>query len=178
MSSIDFSGPEIRQAFFIVSPTVKGTYVCKECEATIKSANGCTNLVTHVSGHEGWQQKLIDARKEGRPLDSFVKKLVSAKASNLFGWIQQCVFNDLPFTYVENQYVKKFSKLTPICRKTMIKYMEAIRDKVELQIKSKLTDENGNRRKVGLIFDCKYNIYLQYRYFNKYVFYNCSLDLF
>ena len=43
MSSIDLSGPEIRQAFFIVSPTVKGTYVCKECEATIKSANGCTN---------------------------------------------------------------------------------------------------------------------------------------
>ena len=37
MLSIDFSGPEIRQAFFIVSPTVK------ECEATKKSANGCTN---------------------------------------------------------------------------------------------------------------------------------------
>ena len=39
MSFIGFSGPEIRQAFFIVSPTVKGTYVCKECGANKQLLN-------------------------------------------------------------------------------------------------------------------------------------------
>ena len=114
----------MREAFFekISEGENNFCFKCKECGGKYKSKNGNTNLISHVASHPNWLQKIVAAKSQGGPLDQFVERKCSSKAVNLFRWMEQCVMNDEPFDFVENQYVRKNSRNEPITKETLLKY--------------------------------------------------------
>ena len=58
-------------------------------------------------------------------MDSFVT-LVSAKAKNIYCWMQWVVNRNKPLTFVEESESKLYSTLQPISRKTLTHYLEKV----------------------------------------------------
>lgn len=114
---------------------------------------GCTNLVKHSSVclKDDFinQLTLFKKRKLGQDssttTDIFEIRTISAKARNIYGWLEQLVMNDRPFSFVENKFDTKYSKLEPISSKTLIHYCEAVGAKVEEAIRSKPTFVQSKR---------------------------------
>ena len=61
----------------------------------------------------------------------------------MYRWLEQLIFNDETFSFVENKYVKKNSKLEPIGRGTMMKYLEMLGVKVERKLSEILPAQFG-----------------------------------
>jgi hypothetical protein len=146
------SGSDVREAFFEkVSEGEHHFFKCKECGGKYKSKHGNSNLLSHVTSHPEWLQKIMAAKSRGGPLDHFVERKCSPKAINLYRWIEQCVMNDEPFDFVENPYVKKNSRNESISTETLVKYLELLFTKVEEKLKAKINAVTPKR--FGLIFD-------------------------
>ena len=61
--------------------------------------------------------------------------------------LEWVIMADLPFTFVENDLTRKFSKLGVLSRSTFMKYLQGVTKEVEMIIKKQLPS------KFGLIFD-------------------------
>jgi hypothetical protein len=61
----------------------------------------------------------------------------------MYRWLEQLIFNDEPFNFVENKYVKKNSKLEPIGRRSLLKYLEMLGIKVERKLREILPTNFG-----------------------------------
>ena len=81
------------------------------------------------------------------PIQGYFPPVVSKEAANIFGWVEQCVTNLEPFTFVEDKIVRKYSKLSPICTKTLVKYLERLGKAVERKLRDLIPDT------FGLVFD-------------------------
>ena len=53
------------------------------------------------------------------------------------------VMNGLSFSFVENEYNKKYTSLNPISRPTLMKYLELVKEKVEQKITVLLPEKYG-----------------------------------
>jgi hypothetical protein len=146
------NGNDVRVAFFErIGEDSEHSFKCKECGGVYKSKNGNSNLIAHAANHDGWISKIVSAKATGGPLDQFVCRKVSPKASNLYRWMEQCVMNDECFDFVENQYVRKNSRNESIHTQTLVKYLELVREKVENKLKDVLNAVHPKR--FGLVFD-------------------------
>ncbi len=76
-------------------------------------------------------------------IEKYFAKNISPKAANMYRWLEQLIFNDEPFNYVENKYVKKNSKLEPIGRRSLLKYLEMLGSKVERKLREILPTNFG-----------------------------------
>ena len=135
------TGPNAKKHFF--SPVAGRTdyYHCRSCGTDGKSYKqtrkaGNQNLLSHLeaSHKDEWKDELVKVMKEGMekgPMYAFIPQTATPKAVNLYGWLIQCVQNDEPFAFVENNLKRKYSSLKPICTKTLIKYLELLGGKVE-----------------------------------------------
>ena len=63
-------------------------------------------------------------------LDDYVRRTASDKAINLFNWIDWEVFENLPFSAVENPRMRKCSSLQPITIDALMKCMELLSQRV------------------------------------------------
>ena len=123
-----------------------------------KSAGGWTNILSHAHTKRGhsrsWTEFALDELKiklaqqggEMGPLDKHVIKS-SPEAQKLFGWMEQVIMADLPQSWVENQYARKYTNLDVTDRKTFAKYMDLLKDEVQEKIAQELPET------FGLVFD-------------------------
>ena len=70
--------------------------------------------------HPNWQSKMTAVHDESTAFSAFY---VDSKSSNLFGWLEWVIEDNLPFSFCERKNTKKYSKLDPISVKTFMKYL-------------------------------------------------------
>lgn len=123
-------------------------YKCKCGNKRVKTG-GWSNLLTHVTQSHKEEYKsvyLAALSGDGGAIEQFVSQC-SSKSKNIYGWMEQIVMNDLPQTFVENVFVKRYSRLLPISRNTVNKYLVRCQSIVKVIIKKMLPET------FGLIFD-------------------------
>ena len=119
-------------------------YVC-ECgrKRKQKPNTGFSNLINHLNtDHANWKQNM-----KLRNQTFLISAEVSAKAYNIFAWIDWIITDNRVLRFVEGELTRKYSNLTPIDTDTLVKYMDKLVTSVEANIKENLPE------KFGLIFD-------------------------
>ncbi|KAI3657095.1 hypothetical protein MP638_005789 [Amoeboaphelidium occidentale] len=121
---------------------------CKLCSKTIKvkEKTGCSNFKTHACKHSAAVESInaaIEAEKDGSKARLKVSTTVDQKHLNIFGWIEWILMCNLAFSFVSNQYTRKYCNLLPICVNTLKKYMTKLLVKVEEIIADELPDKFG-----------------------------------
>ena len=74
--------------------------------------------------------------------------MIEPTAKNIFGWIDQITSLNLPFSFCENKVANKYSSLSGISRKTVMKYMKLISQKMVQKMKEEFKD-----KVLGMVFD-------------------------
>ena len=126
---------------------------CKEYECRVcgvkrkKNKSGYTNLTDHLSAeHVKWKEVLLRAKSKthkGGAMDKFLKPAVNEKFKNIFRWMHWIIKGKHPFSFCENVYSRKYSKLTPICRNTLMKYMNGVYERVKRKLSKLLPSTFG-----------------------------------
>ena len=112
---------------------------CNECKVRRKqiTGSGYNNLYTHITAkHTDYREKVLSK-------NSKLTFVASPRAVNIYGWMDWVVMNGLPFSFVENEYNKKYTSLNPISRPTLMKYLELVEEKVEQKITVLLPEKFG-----------------------------------
>jgi len=73
--------------------------------------------------------------------------LIPKKDQVAYHWLEWIIMGGLPFSFVENEFARKNSKHEPICTKTLMKYIAALKLKVRDSIKGEIPNQ------FGIIFD-------------------------
>ena len=127
------SNEKICRAYFQAIDTENGEKInrkwkCK-CGNLRTRGNGWTNLMEHIkAAHPSYREELgigSPGEESKLSMDSFVT-LVSAKAKNIYCWMQWVVNRNKPLTFVEESESKLYSTLQPISRKTLTHYLEKV----------------------------------------------------
>lgn len=148
-----FSNKEIYQVYFT---KLEGfdIHTCKSCRANISQnlKKGFINCVNHVKTvhEEDWKQEMeaaLAAEKDGGCMLQYMKRKVSQKAQTYHDWCEWVIMDDQPFSFVDNKYARKNTKLEPICRNTLMKYLDLLSIEVQEIIKTIIPSN------FGLIFD-------------------------
>ena len=72
---------------------------------------------------------------------------VSAKAHNIFAWIDWIITDNRPLRFIEGELTRRYTNLTPIDSDTLVKYIDKMVASVKAIIKENLPE------KFGLVFD-------------------------
>ena len=107
----------MKDLFFDPPEATGGKWKCKLCEGALTwrgSNSGYSAFVQHMKGSHSstWRRDLDELKSNNARngnLDGYVRRTVSDKAINLFNWIDWVVFEDLPFSAVENPRMRKCS---------------------------------------------------------------------
>ena len=123
-------------------------YRCKICDIErTKNKSGYTNLLSHLDEkHKNWRKVVERAKsKQGvkGSMDKFLKKRIDDKYKNIYRWLNWIIKGKHPFSYVEDRYARKYSKLDPICIKTLMKYMGAVYARVKVKLAKVLPETFG-----------------------------------
>ena len=109
-------------------------FECKECSAKIKQKlkSGSTNLTQHISVKHPELLSRLEQREEQHDqiLNYYAKSTVSKKAKKLFEWVELVIMSNLPFAIVEDPILRKYAKMEPIYRNTLMPYLDKIGDAV------------------------------------------------
>jgi len=140
----------MKDLFFDPPEATGGKWKCKLCEGALTwrgSNSGYSAFVQHMKGSHSstWRRDLDELKSNNARngnLDFYVRRTVSDKAINLFNWIDWVVFEDLPFSAVENPRMRKYSSLQPITTDTLMKYMELLNQRVLGKLKDYVPDSN------------------------------------
>ena len=98
------------------------------------------------SVHKGaWEDDYSKSKSKEQATYSFPK--VDKKTENNFQWMEWVILENCEFSFVEKPLVRKNTKLKPICRKTLQKYI----DLVTVQVEKKIADAKPNN--FGIIVD-------------------------
>jgi hypothetical protein len=148
--------PTEYKAFIFVAGVKVDYWKCRLCSTEIKCKRGAgyTNLKTHANKHTD-AVELINAAKAAKrekrieTLGATVSNLLGATFSidqkdiNIHGWIEGIVMANLPFTFVENEWARKYLSLQNISRNTIKKYMEGLLYTVERKLANVLPNTFG-----------------------------------
>lgn len=88
-------------------------------------------------------EKILQSNKE-KHFSSFT---IPDNDRNMFSWIEFIVTKNIPFSFVDDELVRKTVRLEKICSNTLLKYMAALSNQVENKLKESLP------RKFGIGFD-------------------------
>jgi hypothetical protein len=91
-------------------------------------ANGYTNMESHLLTIHGEQYaKFVDEYIRTNPASNKISKyLTTPKVDHptiIHGWLQLIVMGDFPFSVVENEYLREMSKLPPLSRSSVMRYL-------------------------------------------------------
>ena len=139
--SMLFTNKQIVEFYF--KTQADGSFKCR-CGKLRKQAKsaGFQNLISHIfSDHKDY---VADMTSNFSSLGSFV---LDKKTETIYGYLEWVIMAELPFTFVENDLTRKFSKLGVLSRSTFMKYLQGVTKEVEMIIKKQLLS------KFGLIFD-------------------------
>ena len=95
--------------------------------------------VSHIKeSHKNWEQIMED--KQG---NSKITKFINKKASTVFGWLEWIVMSNLPFVFVESALTRKYSKMEPLSRNSLMKYLRLLTAEVEKMVLNELPEKFG-----------------------------------
>ena len=103
------SSTEIVRCFY--TKLDENTYVCK-CKAklTQRKNTGFTNLRAHVlSAHKDYEAQIVTYNSQLK-----LGFIPSDTVKNVYYWLRTVIMSNLPFSFVENTYVREGSKYDPI----------------------------------------------------------------
>jgi len=122
----------------------KNKHKRRECEKilTQRRDSGYANLICHVKGShvEGWKEKVrsfVNSKNINGPMYRFVKQ-PSAKAKNIFGWLEWTIEDNLPLSFCNKKNSKKYAKLKQIFSITLKKYVALVKDYVFKKIRERV----------------------------------------
>ena len=124
------------------------------CKRKYIQGNGQTNYLTHLATQhpdyiEIYKREKEIAKKNSKPMDKFLKRAASKKAINIYSWIEWVLDDNLPFLFVESENTRANTTLDHISRKTIMKYISALANK----LRDKVTKILKNGKTFGLIVD-------------------------
>ena len=93
--------------------------MCKLCGAGSKKlkqnlSKGYTSCIAHVKGRhsEGWEQALESALEQQKTKGGdHMERTVTRKAINIHKWLEWVIMGDQPFSFVENSFTRKNTKI-------------------------------------------------------------------
>lgn len=65
----------------------------------------------------------------------------------MFGWLEWIVTSNLPFVFVESALTRKYSKMEPLSKKSLMKYLRLLTAEVEKMVLNELPE------KIGIVLD-------------------------
>ena len=98
------------------------------------------NLMNHINEQHPNYQTEMENCHHTTSLSTFA---VSKKAENVFSWVKWVTIKGLPFSFVEDESTRQFSKLEPISKQSLLSYMKKITVSVEESIKAELPSKFG-----------------------------------
>ena len=140
----------MKEHFFHPPETADGKWRRKICEGALTWRGpkyGYSIFVQHMTGtHSATWRRDLDELKSNKggdgSLDGYIRRAASDKAMNLFNWIDWVVFENLPFSAVENPRMRRHSSLQPIAAKTLTKSMELLSQRALGKLKDYAPDSN------------------------------------
>ena len=110
------------------------SFKCIYCDTirNQKPNTGYSNLMNHITGKHPDYAHLANGNKEKNSLDAYFD--TTTKENNIFCWLDWIIVEGKPFNTVEKELTRKYSKLTPICTETLMKYMNLLTREVEAVI--------------------------------------------
>ena len=120
-------------------------HVCR-CGTIMKQviAAGYTNLMTHLRKQHNDFEEQVNAAQRQCTLFGYTNK-----ASNIHAWLTLLILNHWPFSTVTSESVRKYIKLSPISRNSLMKYHTAIMEIILDEVKKIVTKQPV----YGLYFD-------------------------
>ncbi|KAL0222573.1 hypothetical protein RCL1_002427 [Eukaryota sp. TZLM3-RCL] len=115
------------------SLTTSTLYKCRTCPdhyTWMLNDKGFTNLLYHITSpiHSEEYKEFLQRESSGQTtlheIVTVEKEAVSAKAINLYGWLELYVDSQETLSFVEKDVVRRHSSLDPICRNTLSKYVQ------------------------------------------------------
>ena len=103
----------------------------------IRRKQRVTKIYSHI------EKKHLGFAKEITSGTSRVNFEIPPEVINLYGWLELIVVTNQPFTIVENSVYAKHTKLKPVSRPTIMKYMDLITKRVEKSIQEILPPKFG-----------------------------------
>lgn len=127
----------------------------------VKGDGSNTNLLQHLNTkkhRDEWYKKVCEFRiKNGGAMDKFANIQASDKAISIHNWLDYGVNNNEPLNFVENEYIRKYTRLDPISRNTYVKYLDGLSLVMEEKLKEMVSKVHPKR--FGVIFDGNYMDY-------------------
>ena len=80
---------------------------------------------------------------EDKQGNSKITKFINKKASTVFGWLEWIVMSNLPFVFVESALTRKYSKMEPLSRNSLMKYLRLLTAEVEKMVLNELPEKSG-----------------------------------
>lgn len=117
----NMSHKEIALQFFTKKVGSDNIWVCL-CKTERKSARGYENLFNHIVAKHPQYKDLLDKKKKGLPIESFLYPV----ERNLFGWLgtnflipcdwlpEWVIEDSLPLVHVEKKNTRKYTSLKPL----------------------------------------------------------------
>ena len=107
-----------------------------ECKCTNKRKQirnkGYSNLNTHIhADHPNWREEYRASL--ARPLE-FVPPRTNKTGENIFHWLEWTIFANLPFSFCENEFARKYTRLDNLSSDSLIRYLDKTVEAVEKKI--------------------------------------------
>ncbi|DAZ95891.1 TPA: hypothetical protein N0F65_012602 [Lagenidium giganteum] len=122
---------------------------CGEIRKQYVKRSRNTNLASHVRKRQNNHDKSeygAFIHKRASPMCTFFK--VSDAAMNLYGWLDWIVNENRELAFCKKPRARKYSRLQPVCRSTLKKYLRGLHECVEDAIVEELCG-----KRVGFEFD-------------------------
>ena len=116
--------------------------VSKNNSYSVINGAGFTNLKNHLRECVPDYEALFNARDKGI-LDIRNHIKVDHVTQKIFSWIEWIIVENLPFNFVEKVMSRKNSKMEPISKYTLLKYMDQLGYECEEVLKNILPDRFG-----------------------------------
>ena len=133
---------------YVILGFERDTWLCK-CGRKLKQRKGTgwSNLYAHIKvQHQQKSESVVINLPDQPTLSHPIYGIVSNKAQNLYSWLDWVCMELKPFEFVESDLKRKCTNLQPICRKTLMKYMQLTILEVENAITKSLPDPRTRSR--------------------------------
>jgi hypothetical protein len=149
----------ICESLYEVSNAALHMYKCKLCSKERKQlpGRGYSNLLTHLCNDHPDYKAQAELLRNGGPnasiLDHFV---IVEKVQNIVDWMDWILELNLPWSFVDQDITRRFSKLKMISSATLKDKMFKLKERLVDDISSKLPE------KFGILFDAWSNSNIHY----------------
>lgn len=123
MKKAGIIGSEVAKYFYEQSVDDSHKYTCKKCQLVrMQSGTGYTSLIDHLHReHPSFIEEIVKFKSSNQ--SNIMTAFTNKTGENIYGWMEDVILNNLPFSYVTVPSVRKHSKLDPISLKTFYKAM-------------------------------------------------------